>query len=283
MSGGAAGPGEPTMAQPVTISQVDDLSTTGPRSSLRPEIGIRIEDHGKIRCVVLDRRSKKNALTVGMYQTLTQTLVDSAHDDAIHVVLLSSAGGAFSVGSDLSSIVNGEASEPECDAFAHATRDFLRTLASFPKPIVAAVNGLAVGVGATLLLHCDFVVASQFAAFEFSFAQMAMSPDAASSVLLGERIGLQRASEWLFLGERIKADTLLRFGLVNAIVPLEELGSTSRARADALAALPQGPVRETKRLLREPLRATVDSAIAGDAPALKNSFLRLRRSTPPLF
>jgi enoyl-CoA hydratase/carnithine racemase len=269
------------MAQPASISQVDDLSSTGPRSTVRPEGGIRIEDQGPIRSVVLDRRSKKNALTVGMYRTLARTLVDAAENDAIHVVLLSSAGGAFSVGSDLSSIVDGEAGEPECDAFVHATRDFLRTLASFPKPIVAAVNGLAVGVGATLLLHCDFVLASQFAAFEFSFAQMAMTPDAASSVLLGERIGLQRASEWLFLGERIKADTLLRFGLVNAIVPLEELAGTARARADALAALPQGPVRETKRLLREPLRATVEDAIAEGAPSMKSSFLRLRRSIPP--
>jgi enoyl-CoA hydratase/carnithine racemase len=271
------------MAQPASVPQGEDLSTTGPRSSLRPEVGIRIEDQATIRSIVFDRRSKKNAITAAMYQTLTRMLVDAAQNDAVNVVLLSSAGGAFSVGSDLSSIVSGEAGESECEALAHSARDFLRTLASFPKPIVAAVNGLAVGVGATLLLHCDFVVASQFAAFEFSFAQMAMTPDAASSVLLGERIGLQRASEWLFLGERIKADTLLRFGLVNAIVPLEELASTARARADALAALPQGPVRETKRLLREPLRATVDHAIASDAPALKNSFLRLRRSTPPLY
>jgi enoyl-CoA hydratase/carnithine racemase len=220
------------MAQAVvTAGQFDgDLSTTsGPRSS-RPEVGLRVEDQGAIRNVVLDRRSQKNAITLGMYQSLTYALEEAAKNDAIHVVLLSSAGGAFSVGSDLSSVVSGNASDAECEAFARATRDFLRTLASFPKPIVAAVNGLAVGVGATLLLHCDFVVASQFAAFEFSFTQHAMAPDAASSILLGERIGLQRASEWIFLGERIKADTLLRFGLVNAIVPLEELGTTARRK-----------------------------------------------------
>ncbi len=272
------------MAQAVLTSSAFEADPAGgPRSSSRPELGVRIEDLGKIRSVVLDRRSKKNALTMGMYQALTRTLEEAANSDAVHVVLLSSAGGAFSVGSDLTAIVSGDGGEAECEAFARATRDFLRTLASFPKPIVAAVNGLAVGVGATLLLHCDFVLASQFAAFEFSFAQLAMTPDAASSVLLGERIGLQRASEWLFLGERIKAETLLRFGLVNAIVPLEELATTSLARADALAALPQGAVRETKRLLREPLRSTVDDAIAGDTPSLKNSLLRLRRSLPPLF
>jgi enoyl-CoA hydratase/carnithine racemase len=273
------------MAQAVvTAGQFDgDLAATGSRSSIRPELGLRIEDQGKTRSVVLDRRGKQNAITLAMYQALTRSLEEAANTDAIHVVLLSSAGGAFSVGSDLSTIVTGEAGDAECEAFARGTRDFLRTLASFPKPIVAAVNGLAVGVGATLLLHCDFVVASQFAAFEFSFAQLAMTPDAASSVLLGERIGLQRASEWLFLGERIKADTLLRFGLVNAIVPLEELLTTARARADALAALPQAAVRETKRLLREPLRAMVEDAIAGDTPSLKNSLLRLRRSVPPPF
>jgi enoyl-CoA hydratase/carnithine racemase len=245
-----------------------ERAASGQRGSVRPERGIRVEDAGGIRKVILDRRSQKNAITVAMYGELEGILSEAATNPRTHVVLLGSSGGAFSIGSDLSDFLNGSASAAECETFAHAEVSFVRSLASFPKPIVAAVNGLAVGVGATMLLHCDFVVASQFAAFQFPCARLAMVPDAASSVLLPARIGLQTASEWLFLGERIDAATALRFGLLNAIVPLEDLASAALARAEALARLPQSAVRETKRLLREPLRALVEEALGRELGAI---------------
>jgi enoyl-CoA hydratase/carnithine racemase len=197
-----------------------------------------------------------------MYRRLTEALEEAASDPDTHVVQLGSSGGAFSVGSDLSELGSGTVDAARFEEFASAVRDFLLTLVSFPKAIVAAVNGLAVGMGATMLLHCDVVVASPFAVFEFSSAKLLTGLDATSGVLLGARVGLQRASEWLLFGERVDAATLLQFGLVNTVVPLENLANSVRARAEALASLPQHAVRETKRVLREPLRAAVDDAIA---------------------
>jgi enoyl-CoA hydratase/carnithine racemase len=243
----------------------ESLSPTGRQSSIppgRPEAGVTVEDSGAIREVILDRRSKKNAITIDMYRKLTAALEGAARDPGLHVVQFSSSGGAFSVGSDVSEL-SGDSSDPaHFEEFASAVRNFLLTLVSFPKAIVAAVNGLARGMGATMLLHCDVVVASPFAAFEFSSAKLATGLDATSGVLLGARVGLQRASEWLLFGERVDASTLLQLGLVNGVVPLENLAGSVRARAEALASLPQQAVCETKRLLREPLRAAVGDAIA---------------------
>jgi enoyl-CoA hydratase/carnithine racemase len=272
-------PRERTMAQSDLVSQFEgDSPSVSPNSSRRPESGVRIEDQDAIRHITLDRRSRKNAISVEMYRALTAGLADAGSSERIRIVLLSSAGGAFSVGSDLTHHRGGAMSDSEREAFSLAAGAYLRTLASFPKPIVAAVNGLAVGVGATMLLHCDFVVASPFAAFEFSFTRQATAPDVASSVLLGERVGIQRASEWLLFGERINADTLLRFGLVNAIVPLEGLASSAYARAEALAKLPHTAVCETKRLLRQPVRAAVEEAVR-----LQEQLSRMRHRPPPFF
>ena len=255
------------------MSRLESLSAPDRQSSVPPsgrqvppsgrlEAGVRVEDSGAIRELILDRRSKKNAISIAMYRTLTAALREAASDPGTHVVQFSSSGGAFSIGSDLNELGSGSADPARFEEFALAVRDFLLTLVSFPKSIVAGVNGLALGMGATMLLHCDVVVASPFAAFEFSSARLPTGLDATSGVLLGARVGLQRASEWLLFGERVTANTLLQFGLVNAIVPLENLANSVRARAEALASLPQQSVCETKRLLREPLRAAVGDAIA---------------------
>jgi enoyl-CoA hydratase/carnithine racemase len=249
-----------------------------PRSSVRPgserpEAGIRIEDTGRIRKVLLDRPSKKNAITRAMYETLTATLSEAATSETIDIVLLASSGAAFSVGSDPGDHGHSIADN---EAFARTAGTFVRTLAAFPKPIVAAVGGVAIGLGATILLHCDLVVAAQTAAFEFPRARLAMEPEAGSSVLLAARVGLQRASEWLLFNDRIDVDSALRFGLVNTIVQREELASAALARAEALAKLPQSVVRETKRVLRESLRAAVDEAISRELHTIS-----ARLSTPP--
>ncbi|MDP9152015.1 MAG: enoyl-CoA hydratase-related protein [Myxococcota bacterium] len=248
---------------------------SGPRSSVRPgserpEAGLRIEDVGALRKLTLDRPSKKNAITRTMYASLTAALVDAATNPRIDVVLLASSGGAFSAGSDLSDFADGLPSPADGEVFARTAGAFLRALSSFPKPIVAAVGGLAVGAGATILLHCDVVVAAQTAAFQFPFTRLAIVPEAGSSVLLAARVGLQRATEWLLFGDRIDAETALRFGLVNAIVHREDLAGAAIARAEALCRLPQGAVRDTKRLLREPLRAAVEDAITRELDAISS-------------
>ncbi len=245
---------------------------SGPRSStrtgaVRREAGVRVEDAGPIRKITLDRPSRKNAITLAMYDGLCAALADSAHSEQTDVVLLGSAGGTFSVGDDTGSV----APEGSAESFAQSAADFLRVLCSFPKPIVAAVGGLAAGAGAAILLHCDVVVASQAAAFEFPALGRSAISEFGTSVLLPARVGLQRATEWLLLGERIDVDTAFRVGLVNAIVQREDLASAALARAEALARLPQATVRETKRRIREPLRAAIDAAITrelGGAPAL---------------
>ncbi|HEY4012321.1 MAG TPA: enoyl-CoA hydratase-related protein [Polyangiaceae bacterium] len=240
--------------------------------SERPEAGVRVEDTGRIRKVLLDRPSRKNAIDRAMYQTLTTALQEAAISERIDVVLIASSGGAFSAGSDPGEALASPGADGE--AFAQAAGAFLRALASFPKPIVAAVGGVAVGLGATILLHCDLVVAAHTAAFEFPRVRLPVEPEAGSSVLLAARVGLQRASEWLLFGDRIDVDTALRFGLVNTIVQREELASAALARAEALARLPQSVVRETKRLLREPLRVAVEEAIARELEVIS-------RSSPP--
>lgn len=228
-------------ARPMESERPSGLPPSG-----RAEAGVRVQDRGPIRTLTLARWSKRNALTAEMYRTLTGALVEAAESEQLRVVLIESAGGAFSVGSDFT----GNPTEAERETLAAAADDFLGTLISFQKVVLAAVNGLAAGVGATMLLHCDMVIASRSAAVQFSFAHLLTPLDAASSVLLGERVGLQRATEWLLLGERIDAGTLLQHGMLNAIVPLEELDGVARARAEALAAVAPRAVRETKRLLR---------------------------------
>ena len=242
-------------------------------SSQRPEAGILVEDTGRIRKVLLDRPSRKNAIDRAMYLTLTTALQEAAISERIDVVLIASSGGAFSAGSD-----PGEAPATpgaEGEAFAQAVGGFVRTLASFPKPIVAAVGGVAVGLGATILLHCDLVVAAHTAAFEFPRVRLPVEPEGGI-----ERPSWRLASACSALPSGCSSaiastSTLrLRFGLVNTIVQREELASASLARAEALARLPQSVVRETKRLLREPLRAAVDEAVSRELEVIS-------RSSPP--
>jgi enoyl-CoA hydratase/carnithine racemase len=249
---------------------------TGARStsragSERPEAVVRVEDRGAIREVVLDRPSRKNALTIATYRALTAAFSEAAASERAHVVILTSSGGPFSVGNDFGDLLEGSQGASDGEEFASTAGTFLRTLASFPKPIVAAVGGLAVGAGATILLHCDIVIAATTAAFEFPATRLGMLPDAGSSVLLAARVGFQRATEWLLFGDRIDVETGHRFGFVNAIVSREELASSALARAEALTRLPQGTVREMKRLMREPLRAAVDEAIRRELEAMSAS------------
>ncbi|HET6346925.1 MAG TPA: enoyl-CoA hydratase-related protein, partial [Myxococcota bacterium] len=206
---------------------------------------VRIEDSGGVRRILLNRLDKKNALTFAMYEDLAAALAGAEADPRIHVVGVGSTGEVFSAGNDIGDFVSFVGKLEDSPVLR-----FLQVLSRFPKPIVAAVDGVAVGIGTTLLLHCDVVVASDRARFQLPFVKLALVPEAASSVLLPAVIGLRRATEWLLTGDAIDAPTALRYGLVNAVVPPTDLAAEAQRRADALAKLPPGAVCQTKALLR---------------------------------
>jgi enoyl-CoA hydratase/carnithine racemase len=225
--------------------------------------GILVEDRGAIRRVTFDRPQKKNAITLAMYEILAKAFAEAATRDETSVVLLDAVGDAFTAGNDIGDFLRASTGGGD----AGGGIKFLQQISVFPKPVVAAVNGLSIGIGSTLLLHCDLVVASSTATFQFPFTKLAIVPEAGSSLLLPLRVGLQRAAEWLLLGERIDAQTALSAGMINAVVAPAELASAAQARADALTKLPLGSLVETKRLMREPFKAALADVMAKELEA----------------
>jgi len=195
--------------------------------------------------VRLNRPEKRNAITFLMYEQLTRALGAAQADEAVRAVLLSGEGASFSAGNDLQDFLSG----PALSA-AHPAMQFLRTLATFGKPLLAAVQGQTVGIGVTLLLHCDLIVAARSAQFTLPFVALGLVPEAGSSLLLPRLIGHQRAAERLFLGQPFNADTAYRLGLVNSVVEERSLLEEARARARAVAQQPADALAATRRLLR---------------------------------
>jgi len=207
--------------------------------------------------LTFNRPQKKNAFTGEMYDTAARALVEADTNDAVRVVVLTGAAGAFTAGNDLKDFLEHPPTGEDSPVFR-----FLRALAHHSRPLVAGVDGVAVGIGTTLLLHCDYVAASERAVFSMPFVNLGLSPEAASSVLLPRVAGLALASELLMFGEPFDAATALRAGIVNQVVPEASLAEVVQKRAAALAAKPVESLRLTKRLLRESLRATVDDALS---------------------
>ena len=195
--------------------------------------------------LVLNRPAKKNALTGDMYRGLVAGLEEAERDDSIGVVLIRAEGGAFSAGNDIADFV---AAVAKGESLAAA--DFIRKLAVFSKPIVAAVQGLAVGVGTTLLLHCDLVYAAPDTRFILPFVDLGLLPEAASSLLLPRLAGMARASAWILLGDPFGAEEAKEVGLITAIVAGEDLLATAREKAARLAAKPRSALLQSRALLR---------------------------------
>jgi len=195
--------------------------------------------------VRLNRPEKRNAVTFLMYEQLTRALSDAQADGAVRAVLLSGEGASFSAGNDLQDFLTG----PALSA-AHPAMQFLRTLATFGKPLLGAVQGQTVGIGVTMLLHCDLIVAARTAQFTLPFVALGLVPEAGSSLLLPRLIGHQRAAELLFLGQPFNADTAYRLGLVNSVVEERSLLDETRALARAVAQQPAESLTATRRLLR---------------------------------
>ena len=195
--------------------------------------------------VRLNRPEKRNAITFLMYEQLTRALGAAQADESVRAVMLSGEGASFSAGNDLQDFLSG----PALSA-AHPAMQFLRTLATFGKPLLAAVQGQTVGIGVTMLLHCDLIVAARAAQFSLPFVVLGLVPEAGSSLLLPRLIGQQRAAELLFLGQPFNADTAYRLGLVNSVVEEGALLDETRALARAVAQQPPAALAATRRLLR---------------------------------
>jgi enoyl-CoA hydratase/carnithine racemase len=195
--------------------------------------------------VRFNRPEKRNAITFAMYEAFVRALHEAQADQAVRVVLLSGEGAGFSAGNDLQDFLSGPKFTP-----AHPVMELLRTLATFGKPLLAAVHGQTIGIGVTMLLHCDLVVAARSTQLSMPFVALGLVPEAGSSLLLPRLIGQQRAAELLLLGKPIDAVTAHTLGIVNRVVEDAALAAEARALARALAQQPQGALAATRRLLR---------------------------------
>lgn len=195
--------------------------------------------------VELDRPAKRNALTGAMYAAMADALAAAEADDAIRAVIFSGAGTDFCAGNDLADFLAAPADDPDKPVFR-----FIRALANATKILIAAVQGRAIGIGTTMLLHCDFVLAEPDAELQMPFVDLALVPEAGSSLLVPNLVGQRRAAELLLLGERIGAERALQLGLINRIVPVGQALIEARALAARLSDKPAGALLATKRLMK---------------------------------
>lgn len=207
------------------------------------------ETAGGICTITFNRPDKKNAFSLPMYQQVVAALRAAAADPATRVVLITGAGGAFTAGNDLADFQKTKDFNED-----HPAVQLLLTLLDFDKPIVAAVHGAAVGVGVTMLLHCDLVYLADDAKLVAPFAGLGLVPEGASSLLLPRVAGMAKASEVLLLAEPFDAAFAVSAGLAARVVPAAELLAFARKKAQRLAELPAAALRASKKLLRDPLR-----------------------------
>ena len=204
--------------------------------------------------IQLNRPRKKNALTPAMYTRLREAIERADDDTSIHVITLTGSGDSFCAGNDLNSFL----ADPGSDSAAR----FIKAIAGAQTPIVAAVNGVAVGVGVTMLLHCDLVYAAEDAKFNFAFIDLGLLPEAASSYLLPRMLGYSGAAELLMLGEAFSAKKAQECGIVNQVVASEALDDLAQSKAAQLAEKPPEALRQTKMLLRRGRAKAVEETMA---------------------
>ncbi|HSV57917.1 MAG TPA: enoyl-CoA hydratase [Variovorax sp.] len=207
---------------------------------------ILVHTEAGVSTITFNRVDKKNSITSAMYAALADAIEQAAADSAVRTVLIQGDATIFSAGNDIGDFLNAPPSNQESPVFR-----FMRAMAAFPKPIVAAVCGPAVGIGTTLLFHCDLVYAGDNAAFSMPFVNLGLCPEFASSELVPQMFGYHRAAEALLLGEPFMAEAALEVGLVNRVVPPTECNAIAQAQARKLAAKPLTALIETKRLMKK--------------------------------
>lgn len=222
---------------------------------------IVVSDADALRTILINRPDKKNALTRAMYAAMGQALREAATAPAVRVVIITGGPACFTSGNDVADFK--ARGDQQADVPSPA-REFLAALRACPKPVVAAVAGYAIGIGTTMLLHCDFVHAADSAVFRMPFVDLGVCPEGGSSLLIPQRGGQLLANELLMLGEAFTPETALRAGIVNAVVPQAELAATADALARKLAAKPPVALAATKRLLHEAEEARLSAHMAAE-------------------
>ena len=217
-------------------------------------IVVSIQD--RILTLRLDRPEKKNALTLGMYRGMIEALQQAEADPAVRVVLITGSEDCFTAGNDLMDFANAKPGETSPAII------YLQTLAAAQKPVIAAVGGVAVGIGTTMLLHCDLAYAATSARFQLPFVNLGLCPEAGSSVLLPVLMGHRQAAELLFFGEPFSAEVARELGIVNAVLSASEVFSAATAKALQLAEKPPAALQTTKALLKRGTASSIADAMA---------------------
>ncbi|MGJ7506265.1 enoyl-CoA hydratase [Variovorax sp. GT1P44] len=250
---------------------------------------VTVESAQGILTITLARPEKMNAITNAMYGAMADAIAGAEDDPSVRVILIRGEGAMFTAGNDLgefAAAATGEAGEEERPVVR-----FLHALAGAALPLVAAVNGRAVGIGTTMLLHCDFVLLAEDALLSTPFVNLALVPEAASSLLLPARIGHVRAFQMFALGKPISAEQALAWGIANQVVPTGSLHDEARQVATALARQASGSLRATKNLMRHARQETaaqMDLETAQftkrlQSPEAREAFAAFAQKRPPDF
>ena len=242
--------------------------------------------------IEIARPQKKNALTVAMYQAMADALNAAAADGAVRAVLITGQPGIFTSGNDIEDFMTRAPGQGGSAVADSPVFQFMRALLGCDKPVVAAVTGAAIGIGTTMLLHCDFVYVSDEARLAMPFVGLGLVPEYASSLLVPQLMGPRRAAEKLLLGDPFTPEQAVECGIANAVLPAGEVLNHARRVAERFNALPPGAVREAKRLMRAPQREQVLQTIATEgelfaarlrSPEAMEAFQAFFQKRPPDF
>ncbi|MDP2006468.1 MAG: enoyl-CoA hydratase [Rubrivivax sp.] len=217
-----------------------------------------------VATIEIARPEKKNALTVAMYQAMTEALVAAQADPQVRAVLITGQPGVFTSGNDIEDFMT-RAPGQGIDAMDSPVLQFMRALLDCDKPVVAAVTGAAVGIGTTMLLHCDFVYVSDEARLAMPFVALGLVPEFGSSLVVPQLMGHRKAAEKLLLGDPFTAEQAVECGIANAVLPAGEVVNHARRVAERFNTLPPGAVREAKQLMRAPQQKLLLEVIATES------------------
>jgi enoyl-CoA hydratase/carnithine racemase len=229
-------------------------------------MSIRTAVHDGVATIEIARPQKKNALTAAMYAEMAQALVAAREDRAVRAVLVTGQPGIFTSGNDIEDFMSRPPGQGS-DAAGSPVFRFMHALVDCDKPVVAAVTGAAIGIGTTMLLHCDFVFVSDEARLAMPFTTLGLVPEFASSLLVPQLMGQRRAAEKLLLGDPFSAEQAVECGIASAVLPAAEVLPHARRVAERFNALPPQAVREAKALMRAPQRALVLEVIQAEGQA----------------
>lgn len=210
--------------------------------------------------ITFNRPEKKNAITAAMYQIIADALKDAENDAEMRVILIAGKQGIFTAGNDLDDFLQNPPQSIDSPVY-----QFIQNLIHAAKPVIAAVTGPAVGIGTTMLLHCDLVYAADNAKFSMPFSKLGLCPEFASSLLLPQIAGYQRAAEKLMLGEAFSAEEACALGFVNKVLPSAEVLLYAQAQAAKIVELPTSSMRATKRLMKNKLTPSIENQIVEES------------------